>query len=307
MGNSGLETTLRQLGIKDLSPAAYNVLIEGTATEEENQRVYDYANRTLLEYIGGDRFGECIHVTGEARALGDPLHRYVCRAVAESYEHRIKMVCYVPRLLTPDRLESTESWRQISRKAFDWMSQTWTARSWRDYVDAMDLMADGDIELYVLPKKEGMHFSVFLDRFVLLQAKHPHGAATKDVWFLESSTLHAALSSIAHQVVAKARKVPTNGFRDMSLSLGSPRALHILFRLRDEGGLEKHVVQRELTNIGADWGIVPDLESAGFIEKDDGFLRATRSGVEYLSCYDRMSDEDGQEETDTRAMATGTE
>ena len=289
-----LEQTLKELGIKGIPSLRIKTRLRSDAIREENERLYREVNEKYLPSIIKERNpGECIHVTGEMRALADRVHRSVCRKMRKKYNNRFTMVCYLSSMKKYFRQISKHKGRNdtpyvtIGGEILKWMRQNWRNLNllWADYLDVFDLLGDAEVNLYALRKYEKIHFSVFADKYTLLQAKHPTGTHTKEVWLLESRPLFEILSSRSKKIISRAEYVHPRIFKELMLSISSSSALHILFLLYDNKKMMKEELCRQLGDLKAFQDLYVNLEAAGFIEDVGDFSQITEQGEEYFKLF----------------------
>lgn len=262
--------TLSQLGIKSSSTMGMQVIRYSPPDAEHNARVYSRVNEILeaeIKQAGLD----CTHITGEMRALADPHHRRVVRDNFRSHMKRVDLVCYLP---LKHREKAWRIWR--------WNRKNWGTAPWEDLLDAYDLLAEGEVRLFALAKRESIHYSVFFDNFVLLQSQHMPPSHMKHVWLIESVQLTEILREKAKRIVARAERIPPSVFRGLYLSLSSPAALDSLFTLRDGGRLRGAMHAHPK---GRRQGILEDLIGVGFVRETKSALAITREGLEYLTLW----------------------
>jgi len=277
-----LGETLEELGIKDVASLEIEIRSHSGANEQGNKQLYEEANKTLLSIVEERNPGECIHITGEMRAFADRLHRLVCRKIWERHKSRFNMVCYLPRAR-----------RIAGREILKWNRQNWEDTPWMDHLNVFDLLGDAVANLYALQDTEKMHYSVFADKYVLLQAKHPHpGPHVKEVWLLESRPLNKMLVSKAKEIISRGYYIPPSVFKELTLTISSPTALHILLSLYDKKKIMKEELFHQLKGLKLSKNSYMDLESAGFIEEVGNFVQVTKQGEDYLELFcERKKDE----------------
>jgi hypothetical protein len=209
------------------------------------------------------------------RALADPLHRIVCKELWKRYKSQFDMVFYLP----PNYKRTAQDIMKYNRKA-------WGQSSWIDHLEVFDLLSDGIVNLYASPHLEKIHYTVYNDKYVLLQAEHEHLQHVKEVWLLESESLAERFLSYAKEVRSKCEYLQPILFKRFTLSISSEIALHVLFSLYDEEKIEKETLYRELKKIKLfQESCLEDLEAIGFIQEVDGFIKLTEDGKEYLKLF----------------------
>lgn len=223
----------------------------------EISETYRQANILLSEELKKGSLSQCIHLTGELRALSDPFHRKICRHASSSGE-RFFFLGYVHG--------------QKGTEIMDWFRTSWASQSkWPNRLSAFSLIAEHQIELACLPKYVDMQFSLFNKKFVLLQAKH-QASEMKNVWLLDSPTLNNYLYGLAASHRSKSKPLDANVFRNELLTICSPEARDSLW----------HFSQNTETDAGKfDPSIMESLQAAGLIELSDA-ARITSEGRDFL-------------------------
>lgn len=80
--SKALAETLERAGAPRSSLKNLHVLDFSDRNTKRNRLVHESTNRLLLDLITSDDVGTCIHVTGEMRAITDPLHRQICETIS---------------------------------------------------------------------------------------------------------------------------------------------------------------------------------------------------------------------------------
>lgn len=286
-----LEDTLKELGIKDVASLGIEIRLHSDAIKEKNERLYEEVNKNLLSIIEERNPGECIHITGETYALVDRLHRFVCRKMRKKYNNRFTIFCYLSPMekyfgqITIRKGRNDAFYRSIGGEIVKWMRQNWKDVLWIDFLDVFDLLGDAEVNLYALREYEKIHFSVFADKYILLQEKHPPSTRVKDVWLLESRRLNKILSSKAKKIMNRAEYLHQSIFKELTLSISSLSALHILFLLYDNKKMMKEELCHQLEDLKSFQDSYMNLEAAGFIEEVENFTQITKQGEEYSKLF----------------------
>jgi hypothetical protein len=266
--------TLAELGVRGISQLKIEVLKFSPPDEQQNARVYSRVNEVLEERIRQTGL-ECTHITGEMRALADPHHRKVCRKNWQAHKRRIDVVCYLPK-----------RYRNKGRDVWRWNRRNWQHTDWHNQLDAYDLLGNGEVRLFGLTEREPIHYSVFFDRFVLLQSRHSPPSHTKRVWLLESVRLTEILREKAEKIVSRAERVSPRLFRDLCLSLSSPLALDCLFTVRESGAVNEEWLYSRLKQFAKPpYDFLGDLMAVNFIKRAEGNLIITAQGKDYLKLF----------------------
>jgi hypothetical protein len=220
------------------------------------------------------------------RALADRSHRLVCRKEREIYHKRIQMVCSLPPVSkTSDRTDFF--YNTLGAEILKWIQQDWQDPNlnWTDYLDIFDLLGDGYVPLYSLPQPERIHYSVFADEYVLLQAHHLPGVHAKEVWFLRSRRLFKLLRDKAIDTLSKAENLPSFIFKRLTLSVSNSTALQLLFLLSEKDELPREELFHKIEGFSSYQEVYGNLKAAGFVEEVAGFSKVTEQGCEYLKLF----------------------
>lgn len=282
-----LEQTLKELGIKDISSLKKEVCLSSPADKEKNGRLYRRVNaKYLLPMLDEKNLGECIHITGEISALADRLHRRVLRKSRENYDNRFKIVCSLS-VMQKYKERDDLFYRNIGREILSWIRQKWKGLrfQWIDYLDVFDLLGDYEVKLYNLPRREKIHYSVFGDEYILLQAWHDVGVHVKEVWLLRSRQLFEILKERAKQIVDISELLHPRIFKELTLSLSNSSALHILSLLHENKKLKTEELNHQLNGQPSFRNSYANLEAAGFIATADNYTHITEQGEHYLSLF----------------------
>lgn len=275
--HEALRQTILDAGIKRPEKLDIEIVDYSPADERENIKIYEKANETWLCNVEEKDPGKCVHITGEMRALSDPLHRQVCRRLWEKYKSRCSMAFYLP-------LEYESNARGILSRN----RQNWKGVSWSNHMDVFDLLSEGIVNLYFSRQAEAIHYSVFGNEYVLLQAKHEHGQHVKEVWLIRSEPLNEVLSIQAKRTIIKSKYMQPTLSGDLMMSVSGPLALHILISLSEKGNMSKDELFLKISasETFRD-NCLRDLENFGFVEQSDADLQLTSDGAKYLSIFDQ--------------------
>src|ERR1043166_8497770 len=120
--SDALKNTLRQLGVRD--GASYSTIAQSPPSPEENRRVYEKVNFLLDDLLQREDLGRTVHVTGELRALSDPLHQSICDDNYQRHRTAIRFIGRIPEACRREPYELLEqnaiAWRaswQTDRKS----------------------------------------------------------------------------------------------------------------------------------------------------------------------------------------------
>jgi hypothetical protein len=267
------QETLGHLAVPEAIISTVKLEDAAPADSKENSRIYEFVNDTLLGVLAQQPMEQCMHVTGEARAISDPKHRRVCREV-----HNRGHICQVAGFLDGSiELNGAELMR--------WNQGNWPNTSWQNHLDAFALFANGEAVMFLSDRLAEVHFSLFDDQFVLLQAEHAHPATEKEVWFLRSAELNAHLQPTVEKLMEASKAVDPCLFSEFNLSLSTDEALAALYTLS-----EKHAISQPDFLALLDRSPEPDvidsnLRAIKFVEGDQTRTQITSDGEEYLSLF----------------------
>jgi len=282
MEDKRLETTLALLGIEDIALSKINVIADSGPEARDNAIVYKECNERLRAELEKQKLGQFFHVTGEMRALSDPSHRENCR-LAWQYGAPPKMFAYLPK----EYRNGTGIW--------EWNEQHWPleAQGWQNHLDVFHLLGDREVILYGLFDCEEMHFSLFGDRYVLLQEQHDHNDHVKSVWFLESMEIRSALIPRVEKCITHSKEIPARIFRDFTDSLSDPLHLDLLFCLNDEKSIQLRHLDKRYSSFGISVEkIILDLSLVHFIIIEKDAAHITKPGQEFLKIFSNGSGDD---------------
>lgn len=104
----------------------------------------------------------------------------------------------------------------------------------------MNLIGEAFVDVRAYKTADEIQYSVFGNKYVLLQEKHlddaDSGAASpKRVWLLNSEKLNAFLTARALSIIEKSKDVPETLFKRFFAKVSGVTAQNILARLMKEG------------------------------------------------------------------------
>ncbi len=251
------------------------ILEYSPALKEDNKNIYDEVNKSLLEIINDHENGEYLHITGEMRAFSDPIHREKIKILYEKRNYQIKTVFYLPSTL------------QISgHDILTYNKEHWDETNWIDYLDAFDILGEGQALLYRVPEREELQYSLFGDELILFQSKHSSKVHIKEVWILKSRKLFKFLFNRAKNVINRSRFIHPMIFNDFKLSISNDATLHIMFLLLDNGKLDIERFNNEIKKINRfNEFNLENLKILEFIQQTDEYIELTNYGKNYISIF----------------------
>lgn len=257
-----LGRTLRSLGI-DETAVRWHVIASSPPDLAGNGETYRIVNDDL-ESLVLDQSVDVTHVTGEARALIDPAHRRVLRAVHDR-GYRSVLGCH----FKPER-------RVDARELIAKQRRHWERAEWYDVVDVLTLIADGVIEVRVMPEPTPVHFSVFGSDRVLMQSEHHHPTHKKWVWYLRAPDLADRLRPIAEVVLKKS---------DLLRPDGCAALLHWLYSYDVYAVLLSMTGDDRRDDVQDPDVVAAELEDLGFLVRTESTLTLSRLGRQWVDEY----------------------
>lgn len=257
-----LSSTLRALGVKE-RPKDLEILAQAGPNRSEMAEVYTLVNATLRKLAeAGEKLEPFVHITGEMRALADPIHRALFSEPGV-LAARPQFVGWMPG----DRTSPTLVEFLTMNKS------NWPDLSAREHLEVVDVIASESVELWLSGELAPMHFSVFGD-LCLLQAEHEHPTFEKNVWFVRSRELARNLSPTLDRTRTSARRLDPRTFRRV---LDETQTSRLLFPLAEGAALERDLAVRS-------WGetLVEDQAALEIVKSHGGFLTVSSDGAELL-------------------------
>jgi hypothetical protein len=279
-----LETTLRLAGVKNFSVDKLNLLEYSEAVPESNQRVYKATNNLIFEELSQGNLGSCIHVTGEMRALTDPFHRQLCEEMIRREKGRFQVLFYAPENLYNFEENHPSPEALVDWNLNQWFSQSQKETHWTEKMRTTNAIANQSVDILAYDTQDKIQYSVFGNRYVLLQEKHTAHAESKRVWLIESDKVNEELSDNAELFIDNSVNIDSSIFRNFSKSLTQLSAYRILSKLKDSKIKEEEILNDRLIK---DFSINPlrslnALKIMKFVEKDENdFLKITLEGIDF--------------------------
>jgi len=242
-----------------------------------NKAVHAKANEQLLDVLLQNQPGPCIHITGEMRALADPFHRRLCAELVKRSKSRFTVIYNIPDDF--QHLDGVGKW-----------AQTWKSKSWSDRLSAINFIGDAFVDVRGYNTLSEIQYSVFGNRYVLLQEKHADegGSSTpllKRVWLLESEKLNDFLTNRAMAMIDNSKDIPEALFKRFSAKVNGVTAQTILRKLATISPLPaEQVIDDAMRAFDTDAASdLQALKSIGFIKQGEGdTLCISPEGDQYL-------------------------
>jgi hypothetical protein len=259
-------------------------LAYGGADGTTNDSVRLAANDLLFDLAKENRVGRCIHITGEMRALADPFHRRICAEIRRRTDHKFSLLYDIPG-----------QYRGTPQGLAAWNAQKWKGSRWVDRLSAFNIIGRDIVDVYAYDTLDKIQFSVFGDRYILLQGKHKDLSKTqasaekvrKKVWLLESEPLHEAFCNRAEKMTMEAEVIPDALFKQFPATVHGVTSREILRRLIENGGAGRYerVLDDDLRYFDDKVeSCLSALKTIEFVTSDkDGNLHITDDGRQYYS------------------------
>jgi len=273
--------TLELAGVSAAARKKSTTLAFSKPEKQENRRIHDTTNELILDLLRIGDLGPCIHVTGEMRALTDPLHRRVCEEMRLRDKGSFDVLYNLP-----------EDARGDATSLVAWNLRRWArgkTRSWDEELRTIDVIASRAVDLFAYDTSQPIQFSVFGRRHILLQEHHHDIGTSKRIWLLESEALNDFFVDHALSCKAKATDVDEGLFYQFASNVSGVAARRYLARLCDatverESLLDDPFVRNYVSDT---IGPLDALLTMGFVNEahDTGLLTITPAGREFLTAF----------------------
>lgn len=271
-----LRRTLELVGIDD---PKYSIISHGFYSEERKE-THKQTNDLIKICLEKNVLGDCIHITGEMRALTDPFHRYLCDEINQRDKEVFRVIYNLP-----------EDHMRNSTTILEWNLESWNSdrekRKWYEELRTIYSIANRSVNLYALDTSNEIQYSVFGNEYILLQEKHEDKTENKHTWLLKSESLNSELTNKAIELVNRATDIDESNYRKFTKdinSIASKRYLSILAENQNT-----HIEKLLLDDVANDFTdspneIIEALRVMDFINiKCSEFLEITQSGREFIT------------------------
>lgn len=274
-----LNVTLEKAGVPSGMLRGLEILSSSGADKAGNEIVHLATNDRIERSLAAGSLGVCIHVTGGARALTDPVHRSVCTAIVGRGNDPFTVLYKVPAEERSNRNRIVEwNLRQWGQKGF---------KDWRERFQAIDLVGHRSVDLKAYDASHEIQFSVFGNQFVQIQGEHSEEANSKPVWLLRSERVNQALTEQALKASSESADIDETLFREFSLDLHSLLARYLLRKVAATPGIDRDGVLADtnlIDAIGDPRETLESLQVMDFIAATPGAaLAVTEQGREFLA------------------------
>lgn len=271
--------TLEHAGITDSQSYKLSVLKEGK-TRDAIKSVHKETNSLIQDRLSNKSLGECIHITGEMRALTDPFHRYMCEQISNKSEEDIFKIVYN---LPEEKINSVT-------EIVEWNLDNWSSkmknRKWVEELRTIHSIANRSVNLYTLDTSNKIQYSVFGNKYILLQEDHKDKADTKHTWLLESEALNAELTIKASELIKISENVDEGYYGKFTQNIGGISSKRLLNMLTEKNKLSRDILLNDI--IAKDFTddvdeILKSLKIMNFIAEDNfSDISITTNGREFL-------------------------
>lgn len=271
-----LEKTLAYAGINDISIFENNVKSHGYS-EDDRKIVHNATNQVIQNSLESNSLGECIHITGEMRALTDPFHRYICDQINQKDKDVFRIVYNLP-----------EAYMDDTTKILEWNLDSWKStnkeRLWQEELRTIYSIANRSVNLYALDTSDEIQYSVFGHKYILLQEKHLDRATNKHTWLLESEALNAELTIKAEEFIKKSKDVDEGNYRKFTQDLNSVASQRFLNLLSQNSMNILELLKDEVANDFTDstQEIINTLKVMNFLKIENEKVIITENGKDFI-------------------------
>lgn len=271
-----LKKTLTYAGINDIKITEGMIKSYGFL-EKDRKNVHNQTNNLLKSSLDKNSLGECIHITGEMRALTDPFHRYLCDQINLKDKDVFKVVYNHPDIEMNNTVDMLK-----------WNLKKWTSKNkkriWQEELKTIYSIANRSVSLYALDTSNEIQYSVFGYKYILLQEKHDDLATQKHTWLLESESLNAELTLKAENYIKKAKKLEEGNYRKFTQELNNVSSQRFLSLISKS---EKSIIELLEDKLAMDFTdstqeILDTLRVMNFLNINDNKVSITESGREFI-------------------------
>jgi len=274
-----LGRTLELAGIKTTEKNFPKILSHGNSIDTIKNTHRD-TNEKIQECLNNNSLGECIHITGEMRALTDPFHRYLCEEISQKSKSVFRVIYNLP-----------EEHRDNPTKILKWNLESWATdtnnRKWHEELRTIYSIANRSVNLYALDTSNEIQYSVFGNKYILFQEKHKDRALKKHTWLLESESVNSALTDKAEKLIQKSIDIDGGNYRKFTKNLCSIASRRILSLLQKKHSMcQGEIISDNLIKDYTDnpQAIIDVLLIMNFIEKQKNcsHIKISTAGSEFI-------------------------
>ena len=253
-------------------------LISYGNTKDTISKTHKETNTLIQRCLRDDSLGSCIHITGEMRALKDPFHRYICEEMNHNEKEIFKVVYNLPKI-------EIGTFFDVIKSNIDGWATGGRTSNWIDDLRAIYSIANRSVNLFTYDTSNEIQYSVFGDRYILLQEKHESGAKSKATWLIESETINSTLADRAESIINGSVDVDGSDYREFSRQLNSIASKRILSLLCDGVSSTDNLLNDDIVKDYSESPIfaLNAIETMGFVRKNsEGVVEITDSGKDFI-------------------------
>lgn len=274
-----LRITLALAGVEVESLKLPKILSHGNL-DGSIKHTHRETNNKIQECLNNNSLGECIHITGEMRALTDPFHRYLCEEISQKKKSVFRVVYNLPEEYMANSTKILES--NLEGWALDKSN-----RKWYEELRTIYSIANRSVNLYAFDTSNEIQYSVFGNRFILLQEKHQDRARKKHTWLLESESVNQFLTDKAEKLIKASKDVDGGNYRKFTSNISSIASKMILSALSKSSFLsaEKLLLDSHINDFTeTPHEIIESLNVMGFIERinNTDLIKIAQAGREFI-------------------------
>jgi hypothetical protein len=179
--------------------------------------------------------------------------------------------------------------RQDRNSAIGWSLKKWSEKgtgNWQEYLRTFDMLAEHTVDVRASNSANEIQYSVFGNRYIQLQEKHPDAAKAKRVWLLECQELNEVLTERGERLLNQSTDIDERWYSSFMSTLGGLGARLVLRKLTDERALAvEELDEAKLHDFGGSMiETVDALKTVGLIrtDKEDRWMISPR-GKQYLN------------------------
>ena len=248
-------------------------------SEKSIKKVHKETNLLIQKSLNNNRLGECVHITGEMRALTDPFHRYLCEEISLKEQKIFRVIFNLPE---------NKTWDTTS--ILKWNLEGWAndrpLRKWYEDLRTIYSIANRSVRLYALNTSNEVQYSVFGHKYILLQEKHKDRVKNKNTWLIESETINTNLLMMAEEKVNISKRIDAGNYRKFTRNINGIASKRFLSKLKSKTHIPIDILLDD--NIANDFTdspheILDTLNVMGFIKfQNDELVQITQSGREFI-------------------------
>ena len=272
-----LVETLVEAGVSRAVARKAEILSWSKDDPRANERVHAATNTLLLDLLRADDVGKCIHVTGGARALTDPVHRQICEEMQTDDKAPFQVLYHVPDSVARD------GWGVVK-----WNLNNWERKGfldWKQKLRTLRMIGKKAVDLKAFDERSKIQFSVFGHRYAQVQGQHGDQDPAKYVWLIRSESVNGLLSASAETDLTKSADVDESVFSEVVSTIFSNSARAILKKISSASTISREDIlsDKVFEMIDPNPGVTLEaLRVISFVSSNErGNLMLTDDGAEF--------------------------